>query len=88
MSRALKPINHGTDGGYQAHHKRGVPMCDACSLAKATYMAQYRANRADVRANDRQNSRVRTEALRLLVENHRAEYARLLDDARREIVRP
>jgi hypothetical protein len=28
-----KPINHGTNGGYVAHYRRGEPMCDPCRAA-------------------------------------------------------
>lgn len=31
----LKPINHGTAGGYQAHRRRGETPCDSCRAAKA-----------------------------------------------------
>lgn len=30
MSRPRMPINHGTPGGYRAHFRHGVPMCDDC----------------------------------------------------------
>lgn len=25
-----RPINHGTGGGYRAHFRHGVPMCEPC----------------------------------------------------------
>lgn len=32
-SRKTKPISHGTDGGYQAHRRRGETPCDDCQEA-------------------------------------------------------
>lgn len=29
-----KPIDHGTPGGYTAHRRRGVPMCEPCREAR------------------------------------------------------
>lgn len=29
-----KPIRHGTTGGYQAHFRHGVPMCEPCRAAE------------------------------------------------------
>ena len=34
--RELKPIRHGTEPGYQQHHRRGEPACEACLEAKRT----------------------------------------------------
>lgn len=34
-----KPINHGTNGGYVAHLRRGEQPCDECSAAHAKYAA-------------------------------------------------
>jgi hypothetical protein len=33
--RAPRPINHGTEGGYQTHRRRGEPACDACLKANS-----------------------------------------------------
>ena len=30
-----RPINHGTTGGYRAHSRYGIPMCDPCREAQA-----------------------------------------------------
>lgn len=32
--RPLKPIPHGTRGGYSAHYRRGIPPCDLCLEAE------------------------------------------------------
>ena len=32
-----QPINHGTNGGYHAHCRRGQQPCDACSQAHIRY---------------------------------------------------
>jgi WhiB family redox-sensing transcriptional regulator len=41
----LPPINHGTEGGYQTHKRRGETPCDACKIGKqdATRARRYRA---------------------------------------------
>lgn len=39
----LKPINHGSWGGYQAESKRGLDHCDACIRAKDEFMARMRS---------------------------------------------
>lgn len=84
MTRTLVEIEHGTYKGYQAHKRRGIPMCGACSIANATYMENYRANRADVRARNRKDMRVRNEALKRLIARHRAEYFALIAEVRAE----
>ena len=35
VQRRRKPIPHGTDAGYRAHSRQGVPMCDECRAAHA-----------------------------------------------------
>ncbi len=30
MAGRRKPIQHGTGGGYRAHFRHGVPMCEPC----------------------------------------------------------
>jgi hypothetical protein len=35
--RVLKPIRHGTNGGYHAHRARGEAACQACKRAHAAY---------------------------------------------------
>jgi len=32
-----QPINHGTNGGYHTHRRRGQQPCDACSQAHICY---------------------------------------------------
>lgn len=39
---AEKPIDHGTDAGYNAHRRRGVPMCDECRDAHRVKSQQFR----------------------------------------------
>lgn len=34
MSRQRQPINHGTTGGYRAHFRHQVPLCDPCRAAE------------------------------------------------------
>ena len=36
-----QPIRHGTYSGYQTHHKRGEPMCDACAKAARQYRRKF-----------------------------------------------
>lgn len=38
----VKPIKHGTNGGAQAHRKRGIPYCDPCRLEKNKYEQKLR----------------------------------------------
>lgn len=33
MARQRNPIEHGTDRGYGAHRRHGIPACDACKQA-------------------------------------------------------
>ena len=44
--RALKPIKHGTYGGYSAHTRRGEEACDSCKKANAIYQQEKRKERA------------------------------------------
>ena len=37
-----QPINHGTNGGYHAHRRRGQQPCDACSRAHIRYVRARR----------------------------------------------
>jgi len=41
--RRRKPIDHGTTGGYQAHHVRGEEACDLCREAQAADRRKRRA---------------------------------------------
>lgn len=36
-------IDHGTYGGYQQQNRRGIPPCDDCRAAVATYQRRYRS---------------------------------------------
>lgn len=40
-----KPINHGTNGGYRTHQRRGIPVCGACRAAHRAYVNHYAAKR-------------------------------------------
>ena len=37
-----QPINHGTNGGYHTHRRRGQQPCDACSRAHIRYQRARR----------------------------------------------
>lgn len=37
-----QPINHGTNGGYHTHRRRGQQPCDACSQAHIRYQRARR----------------------------------------------
>ena len=39
---ARKPIEHGTNRGYQAHRRRGERACDSCRVANAEADRRYR----------------------------------------------
>lgn len=47
-----KPIAHGTIGGYRAHYRHGVPMCDSCRDAdrQARGRTAFRAARCGTRS--------------------------------------
>lgn len=40
-----KPIAHGTNGGYRAHHYRGEAPCDLCRTAHNKYSRERAAQR-------------------------------------------
>jgi len=42
----LKPIRHGSDAGYVAHHRRGERPCQSCREAHAAYEAERKQGRA------------------------------------------
>jgi hypothetical protein len=43
VSRPRMPINHGTEGGYNAHlRQRVLPTCNVCRKAHAEYQAAWR----------------------------------------------
>ena len=35
----------GSGGGYQRHHRRGEPVCEACAVAYRAYMREYMSAR-------------------------------------------
>jgi hypothetical protein len=43
-----QPIKHGTDGGWQAHRKRGEPVCEACRIARNAAQRRRYAKRNSV----------------------------------------
>lgn len=43
----LLPIAHGTNGGYGAHMRRGIPVCDDCLRAHACYQARYKQRKGE-----------------------------------------
>lgn len=43
FDRRLRPINHGTDGGYATHLRRGEQACASCVLAHRQVYARYRS---------------------------------------------
>ena len=47
-----KPINHGTDGGYQAHQRQKVPMCEPCREARKATRARLKQRLSVVREGD------------------------------------
>lgn len=75
----VKPIHHGTYGGYQQHLKRGVQPCEECREARNTYVRSYRENPAR-RARERTLEAARTRALARLARAHSAEYRRLYEE--------
>jgi WhiB family transcriptional regulator, redox-sensing transcriptional regulator len=40
-----KPISHGTLGGYKAHSRRGVPVCEPCRKAHQLYRNEHAAKK-------------------------------------------
>lgn len=40
--KVKQPINHGTSGGYNAHIRRGEPICDYCRAAMSRYRKDLR----------------------------------------------
>lgn len=74
MSRALKPIEHGTYSGWNLHRKRGVPVCDECRAAQAEYARRRRARnprkRAEETAKSQANARATFRAARWVREHH------------------
>ena len=54
-------ITHGTYGGYQKHHKRGMDPCPECLAAHSGY-ARRRRESAEVRAEERRQAAARTRA--------------------------
>jgi hypothetical protein len=45
----VKPVNHGTYGGYQVELRRGLEPCDPCRAANRNYMASLRTKKRQVR---------------------------------------
>ena len=48
-ARALPPIKHGTQGGYNVHMNRGEAACDECRQAHSAYSSASRARRRAAR---------------------------------------
>lgn len=43
QGRRPEPIKHGEPGGYQAHLRQGVPLCDGCRDAYNQYRRERKA---------------------------------------------
>jgi hypothetical protein len=43
MAPPRKPINHGTEGGFNAHYRRGDPACEPCRKAHAQRTTEWRS---------------------------------------------
>lgn len=67
---AVKPINHGTPAGYQAHWRRGEKACDPCRAAFAAARTARRRADPEHRAEVYLRNAARSRALWRL----RAEY--------------
>jgi hypothetical protein len=72
----------GTYAGWNAHRKAGEKACDACRKACADYMRGYRQRRGP--EPDRWRSRTRSAALERLAAKYPDQFARLLEQVRRE----
>lgn len=68
----------GTVAGYQTHHRRNEPVCEACRDANADYWRNYRQSSSPgyVRGKARQNARSR--AMTRLADQYPAEFEALL----------
>lgn len=74
---------HGTYAGHQAHMARGEESCQACRLAAADYMAQYRRKHPEVLRNQRRTTKVRNRALSRLALEYPVRFAQLLQEEMR-----
>jgi len=43
--RRLRPIRHGTRGGYLQEHRRGLPKCDPCRTANRIALREFKRRR-------------------------------------------
>jgi hypothetical protein len=77
MTRPAKPINHGTYGGYQIHHRRGIEPCEDCQKAHNAYMAAFRAEGTEGRQRNREAVKAGELARRELAQEFPEEYQRL-----------
>lgn len=85
MSRPQLPIQHGTNAGYHAECKRGLPTCDACRQAHREYRKAVRhANLQHDRAVKRRSQSTYNAALQRLAKLHRSEFRAILDEIRQE----
>jgi hypothetical protein len=78
-------IKHGTYAGWNAHRKTGVPMCDPCRAAKATYQRNYRATTPGARAADNYWTRTRKLALEQLAREYPGRFVEILHEIRETV---
>lgn len=85
-----QPINHGTNGGYQAHLSRKIPIDDedscGCRKARSVYMSEWRAINKAWKKRDKLNARIRYRVGAWLIERHPEEARALVAKARQEVV--
>jgi len=55
-SNRVKPIDHGTDAGYAAHYRRGVPYCRPCRDAHTRACREQQARRKMAAVKDLQEA--------------------------------
>lgn len=76
----LKPIDHGTYGGAQAHWRRGEKACSDCLAANAAYGAQWRRANRDKYRRELVKNQARDRAAWRLTARYPDEFRALCQD--------
>jgi hypothetical protein len=88
MTDTLVEIKHGTYAGWNAHKRRGIPMCQPCRDAAAAYKKRWLDAAKGRREKDREFTKAQSRALWRLAAIHPREFRALVADELRAAKQP
>lgn len=80
----MNPIEHGTNGGYQACKKLLGTACDRCKKAEADYMKEWRKKNGEAAKRLKEKAQLRQKAKTILANHYYSEFQFILAELERE----